>query len=383
MKKKLKIILIAMLSVSSLISVSCAVNGPYSFELNLATSTGTGTIDTTASTADGVYEDGSSVTAKAIPDNGSVFAGWYTEPIGGRNNEKISGSNPYTFDISDNMVLYAAFVKRATNTDDYDPDLTGWTLAWSDEFNDGSLNMDVWSREVRGPAGGELQTYTDSENNSIEEDGYLVLKAEWTGNYNSARVISNPGGDYPGDSGSTGQLFRYGKIAARIQLPYGKGIWPAFWMLGDNVDETGGNQSWPGCGEIDIAETGSKYADDGAFGHATTGQVIHYDSSLDNTEENHAYRVHSETAPAGEIWGDKFHVFEIEWDETQIVFKIDDVITHTQPITDANLSEFRDKDFYVLFNIAVGGSDFTYTPDGTAIFPQYMFVDWIRYYTAN
>ncbi|MBI9098856.1 MAG: hypothetical protein JEY91_10295, partial [Spirochaetaceae bacterium] len=115
MKRDLRKIFTLLLSISILLAFSCKMRGPYDFSLNLATSTGSGSIDTAASTATGVYEDGTSVTAKAIVDPGSVFAGWYTEPVGGEDNVKLSGENPYTFNIDDHSNLYASFVKRATN----------------------------------------------------------------------------------------------------------------------------------------------------------------------------------------------------------------------------------------------------------------------------
>ncbi|MBI9099527.1 MAG: glycoside hydrolase family 16 protein, partial [Spirochaetaceae bacterium] len=272
--------------------------------------------------------------------------------------------------------------------DDYNPNLTGWTLSWADEFNNGDFETnpdyagDTWDRLGRSAGNGEFQVYTEEEANSTEEDGYMVIKAEWTGNYTSARVISNPGGSRGDDPAETGKAFKYGKIAARIQLPYGKAIWPAFWMLGTNISETGGDTPWPSCGEIDIAETGSIYSNDGEYGHRTTGHVLHFDGDVENIDRDHQFWHTAVTAPSGELWGDQFHVFEIEWDESNIVFKIDDVVTSTKPITAENMTEFHEY-FYVIFNIAVGGGDFTYDPDGTAIFPQYMFVDWIRYYEAT
>ncbi|MBI9099738.1 MAG: glycoside hydrolase family 16 protein, partial [Spirochaetaceae bacterium] len=219
------------------------------------------------------------------------------------------------------------------------------------------------------------QKYTGAASTAYEQDGSMVIKAEHTGDdygyedFTSARVISNPGGG-TGDSGSTGKTFRYGKIAARIKLPYGKGIWPAFWMLGDNISETGGTITWPSCGEIDILESGHVSADDGYFGSATAGQAIHsYNGGSSG----------SETRLESGIFGDEFHVFEIEWNSSQIIWKIDEETVHNEDIS--SIIEFQ-KDFYLIFNIAVGGN-YTYTPDNTTTFPQYMYIDWVRHYTKN
>ena len=138
-------------------------------------------------------------------------------------------------------------------------DLDGWQLVWADEFEGDRLNPDNWNRQVE-PAGRfneEWQHYTASEKNAYVEEGCLVIKAihesdeHGMDQYSSARINS-----------AQKQTFKYGKIAARIKLPYGAGMWPAFWMLGANCSENGGDTPWPFCGEIDILELyGSK--DDG------------------------------------------------------------------------------------------------------------------------
>lgn len=265
--------------------------------------------------------------------------------------------------------------------DIYNPG-TGWTLSWADEFNDGLFDSNIWDRQVwLNPPNGEWEKYTGHSSTAYELDGSMVLKATYngpvhgSGNYTSARVISNPGGG-TGNSGSTGKTFRYGKIAARIKLPSGKGIWPAFWLLGDNINETGGNTSWPQCGEIDILETGSASENDGYFGHATAGQAIHFA----NADNNHQY-LHGSKRKSGGPYSDDFHVFEIEWDAQKIVWKIDGLTAHSEYITASHLSEFH-QDFYVIFNIAVGGN-YTHAPDSSTQFPQYMHIDWIRHYEKN
>lgn len=267
------------------------------------------------------------------------------------------------------------------DVDDYTPG-RDWELIWSDEFDGAELNRDVWTRQnLPSPYNAEWERYTPSETHSYVENSCLVIKATHDsgtvapGQYTSARVISNPGGG-TGTSGNTGKTFRYGKIAARIKLPSGKGIWPAFWMLGDNVNETGGSTPWPASGEIDILETGSKDAGDNYWGHATAGQAIHFS----NGDGNWAYRSGSKGLKYG-MYSDGYHVFEIEWDAAKIVWKIDGAWVHNETITDSWLSEFHN-DFYVIFNIAVGGN-YTFAPDESTSFPQYMYVDWIRHYEKS
>lgn len=258
----------------------------------------------------------------------------------------------------------------------------GWNLAWADEFNDGVFDTDIWDRQVwLRPPNGQWEKYTGKESTAYEADGFMILETAQEGSdhglgrYSSARVISNPGG-YRGKSGTTGKTFLYGKIAARIKLPSGKGLWPAFWLLGDNIDETGGDTKWPESGEIDIVETGSKLSEDKYFGHATAGQAIHFSNAAGSWQ----YRHGSTTLRRG-VYSDDFHVFEIEWDSEQIVWKIDGETVHMEDITAPYLSEFH-KEFYVLFNIAVGGN-FTYRPDDSTGFPQYMYIDWIRHYVKE
>lgn len=262
------------------------------------------------------------------------------------------------------------------NPDDFNPG-AGWTLSWADEFNDDIFDTNTWHRQVlTSPYNNEWQRYTGASDTAYEENGNMVLKATFDGpthslgNYTSARVISNPGGGN-GLSGSDGKVIKYGKIAASIKLPSGRGIWPAFWMLGDNINETGGDTGWPACGEIDILESGSSSVNDGHFGHATVGQAIHSTAGTPSSS--------GEKEISTGLYADEFHVFEIEWDATRIVWKVDGETAHSAYIS--SIGEFQ-KEFYLLFNIAVGGN-YTYDPDASTAFPQYMYIDWVRHYTKN
>lgn len=250
------------------------------------------------------------------------------------------------------------------SNDSYEVDI-GWQLVWADEFDGDQLNSENWNRQVEeaGRFNQEWQRYTASSKNSYIENGHLVLKAIHESDvhghdqYTSARLNT-----------AKKQSWKYGKIAARIQLPYGEGMWPAFWMLGSNISENGGDTPWPQSGEIDILELyGSK-------NDAVVEANIHY-AGRDN---KHAML----KAPHFELeegkFADAFHIFEIEWDEERIAWLVDGYEYASTPINSVDLAEFQ-KEFFILLNIAVGG-EWAGRPDDSTLFPQYMYVDWVRTY---
>lgn len=244
----------------------------------------------------------------------------------------------------------------------------GWKLVWSDEFDGESLDTDMWTRQVveAGRFNDEWQRYTDSPGNSYIENGCLVIKAvhegdgHGRGRYTSARLHTSPA-----------RAWRYGRIAARIQLPYGHGMWPAFWMLGANIDEVGGSAPWPQSGEIDILEMyGSR--DDG---------VIEVNMHHAGRDGRHASMGAVAAAlPAGRF-ADRFHVFELEWDAGSLQWFLDGKRIASTSISGSEFSEFHEK-FFILLNVAVGGRS-AGSPDETTRFPQYMYVDWVRVYQRD
>jgi beta-glucanase (GH16 family) len=249
----------------------------------------------------------------------------------------------------------------AKNEDDYRVD-EKWKLVWSDEFEGDTLNPKNWTRQILpAPYNDEWQQYFDHEENSFVKDGFLVIKAIHTSDkhgdnqYTSGRL--HTGGKHS---------WKYGKIAARIQLPHGKGIWPAFWMLGDDIDEIGGSTPWPKCGEIDILELYG-FRDD-----AVVEANIHFD------DDGHKMLGPKSFKLKEGIFADKFHVFEIEWTNEKITWLVDGEAYYTVDITDETLSEFHAKQ-YILLNIAVGGTH-AGRPDETTPFPALMYVDWVRVY---
>ncbi len=263
----------------------------------------------------------------------------------------------------------AEVVYPASNLKDdtYQPD-PEWKLAWSDEFEAETLDLNNWNYQVEeaGRFNDEWQRYTNSEKNAYIDNSCLVIKAihesdtHGMDQYTSARLNT-----------ANKQSWKYGKIAARIQLPHSKGIWPAFWMLGANIDENGGDTPWPQCGEIDILEL---------YGSKNDGVVesnIHYADESDSHASMGAVAYELEEGK----FADAFHIFELEWDENSFAWFVDGEQFASASIASDELSEFHNE-FFILLNIAVGGTH-AGRPDDTSTFPQYMYVDWVRVYQKN
>jgi beta-glucanase (GH16 family) len=236
-----------------------------------------------------------------------------------------------------------------------------WTLVWHDEF-DGVAGTPPdptkWKHEIGGDGWGnkELQYYTDSPDNAaLDGSGNLVITARqetFMGNaYTSARL-------------TTDGLFaqEYGRFEARMRLGAGRGIWPAFWILGDDFDQVG----WPTSGEIDIMEE---------LGNDTTDVLGSVHGPAYGKVDVPATK--AANIPSGVDQG--FHVYAVEWDPASIVFLVDDV-PYFQ-ITPARRPSYArwvfDHPYFVLVNLAVGGQ-FPGNPDATTVFPQTIAVDYVR-----
>ncbi|MFE9277341.1 RICIN domain-containing protein [Paenibacillus glucanolyticus] len=233
-----------------------------------------------------------------------------------------------------------------------------WNLVWSDEFNGTSLNRANWTPEIGTGSGGwgnnELQYYTDRAQNVQVTGGNLVITAQKESyggmNYTSARIKTQ---DL--------KTFTYGKVEARIKLPSGQGLWPAFWMLGSNITSVG----WPKSGEIDIMErvnnnpyvNGTVHWDAG--GHAEYGRV------------------------SGNLDFSQFHVYSMEWDSKYIRWFVDGVQFNEFYIENGtgNTEEFQ-RPFFILLNLAVGGN-WPGSPNNATPFPSQMLVDYVRVYQDN
>jgi beta-glucanase (GH16 family) len=243
-----------------------------------------------------------------------------------------------------------------TSPESYD----GYKLVWADEFNSSSISED-WTFEIGDGCpelcgwGNQELEYYKKENTSLA-DGNLIItakKEDFGGKqYTSSRMITKGK-----------QSFTYGRIDIRAILPKGQGLWPALWMLGENIDEV----SWPKCGEIDIMElVGGSTEDRDRTIHGT----VHWDNA-----GSYANYGGSTKLSAG-IFNDEYHVFSIDWDPEKIVWLLDGEEFHVIDITPAGLDEFHKPMFFIL-NVAVGGI-WPGSPDGSTIFPQEMKVDYIR-----
>ncbi|MGD0939864.1 MAG: glycoside hydrolase family 16 protein [Terracidiphilus sp.] len=243
-----------------------------------------------------------------------------------------------------------------------------WTLVWSDEFNgpDGSLpDPNKWTLVTGGSGYGnrELESYTDRPLNVHQEKGNLVITARkegFTGVDGNAR-------EYTSARLQTKGLFeaQYGRIEARIKVPDGQGIWPAFWMMGGNFDTV----QWPDCGEIDIMEhIGSEPAK--VYGS------LHGPGYSGSEPLTRGYAL-----PNDARFSDAFHLFAIEWEPNVIRFYVDGKLFETQ--SSATLPPQRrwafNHPFYVLLNVAVGGY-WPGEPNQTTVFPASMLVDYVRVY---
>lgn len=232
-------------------------------------------------------------------------------------------------------------------------DKPGWKLVWSDEFTEPAINASKWSFEV-GPANvnSELEYYSNAPRNAFIENGSLVLRAikENVGgrNYTSAKLHTRRKGDW-----------LYGRIEVRAKLNRGKGLWPAIWMM--PTDNAYGG--WPSSGEMDIMES---------LGHQSNRiyATVHWNSG------GHQMQGSNKTLASGSF-ADDYHVFGYEWDAGVQRWYLDDVLWFT-----TTRGHPFDKRFYLILNVAVGGS-WPGNPDGTTIFPNDMAVDYVRVFEKS
>jgi beta-glucanase (GH16 family) len=243
-----------------------------------------------------------------------------------------------------------------------------------DEFDTpGAPLASIWSYEIGngeeqgipGWGNDELQYYTDrSENVEViydeeEENGYLKITAraeDYEGfGYTSGRILTK---------GNFQQ--KYGRFEARIKLPWGQGLWPAFWMLGD---DNNGLEVWPQIGEIDIMENR------GQEPTLITGSV-HGPGYSGANSVSKDFELENDRFDTG------FHVFGIEWNENYINYYVDDVLYNQIRPSDLPGEWVFDDEFYIILNVAVGGN-YVGSPNEQTVFPQEMLVDYVRVYSAD
>lgn len=227
-----------------------------------------------------------------------------------------------------------------------------WELVWSDEFDGSILDDSIWNYEIGYIRNNELQYYANRTENVRLENGKLIIEARKEQVYD--------GHDYTSASINTKgkKSWKYGKLEIRAKLPYGQGIWPAFWTKGVN-------EGWPKCGEIDIMEMIGGVGDNESY-----GTIHYYNNGHDKVGGMY-------TMPGGNFCDD-FHIFGIEWSEDSILWYIDDDCFYETRFTEVNKSQFN-REHFILLNLAVGG-DWPGAPDKDTVFPQQYIIDWVRVY---
>ena len=239
----------------------------------------------------------------------------------------------------------------------------GWKLVWNDEFERPDIDPSKWGFEENAQGGGnsELQYYTSRPENAYIHNGSLVIQAlketytgpEGTREYTSARLRTKNKGDW-----------KYGYIEVRAKLPFGRGMWPAIWMLPTHWVYGG----WAASGEIDIMEM---------VGHETNKVygTLHYGGEYpDNVHTGDAY-----VLPSGDS-SDGFHVFTLVWEANSFKWYVDGTFYQSQTQWYSSKGEYPapfDQFFHLLLNVAVGGN-WPGNPDNSTVFPQKMSVDYVR-----
>ena len=269
-----------------------------------------------------------------------------------------------------NIILSVGLVLLCISceTDETQTVITLTNLTFEDNFDtDGPIAAASWNYELGdgtdnglppGWGNNELQYYTDRPENIKVEGGMLhitALQESFQGSaYTSARINTK---------GKVEQ--QYGRFEARIQLPWGQGLWPAFWLLGSNIDDV----SWPQCGEIDIMEY--------------RGQDP---STLIGTVHGPGYSAGESVSKEYDLPNDRFdtgfHIFGIEWGPDYINFYVDDVLYNQITPEDVEGEWVFDQPFYIILNLAVGGN-FVGSPNANTVFPQTMLVDYVRVYSYS
>jgi beta-glucanase (GH16 family) len=266
----------------------------------------------------------------------------------------------YNKSILIKSILFSALLFTLWScNDDNELEVRDWQLVWEEEFEGpaGQLpDATKWNIQTgRGPnndgwGNNELQTYTDNpENISLDGSGNLLITARQ--GFSSGRINSKG-------------LFEqaYGRFEARIKMPYGPGLWPAFWLLGNDIDVV----DWPQCGEIDVVELRGQ--DPNVIAGTVHGPGYSGGGSIPRFFgfENDRFDV-------------DFHLFAVEWGEDYVDYFMDDTLFGRITPDDVTGEWVMDHPFYILMNVAVGG-DYVGFPAPTTPFPQTMTVDYVKVY---
>lgn len=258
------------------------------------------------------------------------------------------------------FLMVAVLVFMGCSTDETQQVTNFTELTLSEEFDtEGAPNSAIWSYDIgtgeNGWGNNELQYYTDRPENVTVQNGILIINAkkeDFNGSsYTSARLVTK---------GKFEQA--YGRFEARMRLPFGQGIWPAFWLLGANIDEVG----WPNCGEIDIMEYRGQNP-------TTLIGTVHGPDYSAGESISKSYNLVNDRFDTG------FHIFGIEWGPEYINYYVDDVLYNQITPDDVTGEWVFNHPFYIIINMAVGGN-FVGSPNTETTFPQTLLVDYVRVY---
>ncbi len=260
------------------------------------------------------------------------------------------------------VLMIAAIFLLAACSSSSEPDEMEWELVWEDNF-DGPAGQSPdpakWGFDIGTDWGNaQLEYDTDRpENASLDGQGNLAIVARAESfqgrNYTSARML-------------TKDLFEttYGRFEARMQLPWGQGMWPAFWLLGANIDDVG----WPDCGEIDIMEYRGQEP-------SKIHGSLHGPGYSGGNPVTRSYDLPNARFDTG------FHVFAVEWSAETIRWFVNDTIYQTVRPAEVPGEWVYDHPFFIIVNLAVGGN-YVGPPNASTVFPQTMLVDYVRVYKA-
>ncbi|MFL9843745.1 glycoside hydrolase family 16 protein [Flavobacterium rhizosphaerae] len=232
------------------------------------------------------------------------------------------------------------------------------TLVWEENFNGNIIDEATWNFEVGdgcpncGWGNNERQLYT-TENHKVENGNLVITAKKHDGEYTSTRITT-----------ANKKEFKYGYIEARVKLPTGQGIWPAFWMLGSDIKKEG----WPLSGEIDILEYLGRDPD-------MVYTTIH-------TKANHAGNATGKKTEFKNM-EEGYHTFGIDWSKQAITFYVDNVSVFTYAPKVKTIENWPfDKPFFIILNMAIGGN-FGGPEVDDSIFPQEYYIDYVKVYSAG
>jgi beta-glucanase (GH16 family) len=229
-------------------------------------------------------------------------------------------------------------------------------LVWEENFNQPTLDESIWNFELGdgcpnlcGWGNNERQVYT-TQNHEIKNGNLIIHAKKESNKYTSTKITTK-------DKKS----FLYGRMETRAKLPVGSGIWPAFWMLGQNIDQIG----WPKSGEIDILEY--------------IGKEPHMVFTTLHTQDSHGNTINTKKTIFPTI-EEGFHVFALDWTKDKMEFYVDDTLVYTfQPKVKNDDTWPFNKPFYFILNVAIGGN-FGGPAVDDSIFPQDFIIDYVKVY---